>query len=160
MVVLTGAGISTDSGVPDYRGPNSVRATPMMYGEFASDPLARKRYWARNYQGWAHLRGAQPNAGHRAIASWERGGRPTALAGVITQNVDGLHEAAGTQRLTATVLAANPSMRALGQALGFTESPDPTDPAVVHLSLALQPSAPPGTPARRGAVRRSGVKKA
>ncbi|BEH02993.1 hypothetical protein brsh051_22740 [Brooklawnia propionicigenes] len=99
VVVLTGAGISTDSGVPDYRGPNSIRATPMLFSEFVSDPAARQRYWARNYQGWAHLRGAQPNAGHRAIASWERGGRPTALAGVITQNVDGLHEAAGTQRL-------------------------------------------------------------
>ena len=99
VVVLTGAGISTDSGVPDYRGPNSVRATPMMYGEFVSDPLARKRYWARNYQGWAHVSRAQPNGGHRALAEWERTGRPSALAGVITQNVDGLHEAAGTRRL-------------------------------------------------------------
>lgn len=99
VVVLTGAGISTDSGVPDYRGPGSIRATPMMFSEFVGDPLARQRYWARNFQGWAHLTAARPNAGHQALVFWERVGRPTALSGVITQNVDGLHEAAGTQRL-------------------------------------------------------------
>jgi len=98
-VLLTGAGMSTDSGVPDYRGPSAVRATPMLYSEFVGDPMARKRYWARNYQGWAHLHRAEPNAGHLAVAAWERLGIPTALTGVITQNVDGLHEEAGTRRL-------------------------------------------------------------
>lgn len=99
VVVLTGAGVSTDSGVPDYRGPGSVRATPMLYSEFVGDPRARQRYWARNYQGWAHLSAATPSSAHRAVFAWERLGRPSALVGLITQNVDGLHEAAGTRRL-------------------------------------------------------------
>lgn len=99
VVVVTGAGISTDSGVPDYRGPASIRATPMLYSEFVGSELARQRYWARNYQGWAQLSRATPNAAHQAVARWEHNGVPTGLVGVITQNVDGLHEQAGTRRL-------------------------------------------------------------
>jgi len=99
VVVLTGAGISTDSGVPDYRGPRAIRATPMMFAEFTGDVANRRRYWARNYQGWAHLGQADPNPGHRALAAWEATGHPTRLAGLITQNVDGLHEAAASTRL-------------------------------------------------------------
>jgi NAD-dependent SIR2 family protein deacetylase len=94
-VALTGAGISTDSGIPDYRGPTSIRATPMQYSEFVGSDDAQQRYWARSYLGWRRIGHAKPNAGHRALADLETAG----LAGVITQNVDGLHAAAGSRRL-------------------------------------------------------------
>jgi NAD-dependent SIR2 family protein deacetylase len=94
-VALTGAGISTDSGIPDYRGPTSIRATPMQYSEFVGSLDAQQRYWARSYLGWRRIGHAKPNVGHRTLADLETAG----LAGVITQNVDGLHAAAGTQRL-------------------------------------------------------------
>ena len=94
-VALTGAGISTDSGIPDYRGPTSIRATPMQYSEFVGSVDAQQRYWARSYLGWRRIGHAKPNAGHRALADLETAG----LAGVITQNVDGLHAAAGSRRL-------------------------------------------------------------
>lgn len=99
VVLITGAGVSTRSGVPDYRGPDSIRATPMLYTEFIGDAHARQRYWARNFQGWTHLSAATPNAAHRAAAEWERAGRPSPLVGLITQNVDGLHEAASSRRI-------------------------------------------------------------
>jgi NAD-dependent SIR2 family protein deacetylase len=94
LVVLTGAGLSTDSGIPDYRGPGSVARRPMTYQEFVSGPLARQRYWARSHLGWSRMRRADPNDGHRALARLD----PDLL---ITQNVDGLHEAAGSRRLVA-----------------------------------------------------------
>jgi NAD-dependent SIR2 family protein deacetylase len=94
-VALTGAGMSTDSGIPDYRGPNSVRATPMQYKEFVGSHDAQQRYWARSYLGWRRIGHAQPNAGHRALADLELAG----LTGVITQNVDGLHAAAGSRHV-------------------------------------------------------------
>ncbi len=94
LVVLTGAGLSTDSGIPDYRGPGSANRTPMTYQEFVSGPPARQRYWARSHLGWSRMRHAEPNAGHRALAALD----PALL---ITQNVDGLHEAAGSRRLVA-----------------------------------------------------------
>ena len=92
-VALTGAGMSTDSGIPDYRGPTSVRATPMQYSEFVGSADAQRRYWARSYLGWRRIGVAKPNAGHRALADLEAAG----LSGVITQNVDGLHSAAGSR---------------------------------------------------------------
>jgi NAD-dependent SIR2 family protein deacetylase len=96
VVVLSGAGLSTDSGIPDYRGPSGSlrRHTPMTYQSFTRDPVARHRYWARSYVGWAAMRRARPNDGHRAVADLQRAGL---LGGIITQNVDGLHQAAGAR---------------------------------------------------------------
>jgi NAD-dependent SIR2 family protein deacetylase len=96
LVALTGAGLSTDSGIPDYRGPDSPRATPMTFDQFRSGEPARRRYWARSHVGWARMRAARPNAGHRALAGLEAAGP---LRGLITQNVDGLHRAAGSREL-------------------------------------------------------------
>jgi NAD-dependent SIR2 family protein deacetylase len=91
-LVLTGAGVSTDSGIPDYRGPDAVARTPMTGQEFRSGPPARQRYWARAYLGWSTLGAVSPNATHRLLAALEAEGR---CSGLITQNVDGLHSAAG-----------------------------------------------------------------
>ncbi|MEJ7831844.1 MAG: Sir2 family NAD-dependent protein deacetylase [Nocardioides sp.] len=94
LVVVTGAGLSTDSGIPDYRGPGSPARTPMQFQEFVSGPAAQQRYWARSHLGWGRMRHASPNSGHAALAALD----PELL---ITQNVDGLHEAAGSRRLVA-----------------------------------------------------------
>jgi NAD-dependent SIR2 family protein deacetylase len=96
VAVLSGAGLSTESGIPDYRGPNGslTRHTPMTYQVFTGDPAARRRYWARSHLGWQAVARAEPNAGHRAVADLQRHG---VLAGVVTQNVDGLHQAAGAR---------------------------------------------------------------
>ncbi len=93
VVALTGAGISTDSGIPDYRGPTAVPRQPMTYQEFVSGAVAQQRYWARSHVGWGRMRRARPNAGHLALAALERSGP---VAAVITQNVDGLHQVAGS----------------------------------------------------------------
>ena len=98
FVALTGAGLSTDSGIPDYRGPNSPARMPMTYQEFVSGPQARQRYWARSHIGWSRMRRAVPNPGHHALARLEQQG---ALSTLVTQNVDGLHEQAGSGRLCA-----------------------------------------------------------
>ncbi|MFF5262858.1 NAD-dependent protein deacetylase [Actinomadura viridis] len=94
VVVLSGAGLSTESGIPDYRGETGRRrrATPMTYQAFTGSAAARRRYWARSHLGWRHVARAAPNAGHRAVAELQRRGL---VAGIITQNVDGLHQAAG-----------------------------------------------------------------
>jgi len=89
-LVLTGAGVSTDSGIPDYRGPTSVARAPMTFQEFVGSAANRQRYWARAHIGWARMRGAQPNVAHHWLAE-----RQDALAGLITQNVDTLHGRAG-----------------------------------------------------------------
>jgi NAD-dependent SIR2 family protein deacetylase len=94
LVVLTGAGLSTDSGIPDYRGPGSPARRPMTFQDFVSGPPAQQRYWARSHLGWGRMKRATPNAGHHALARLD----PELL---ITQNVDGLHEAAGSRRLVA-----------------------------------------------------------
>ncbi|MDI9952313.1 NAD-dependent protein deacetylase [Rhodococcus sp. IEGM 1305] len=96
LCVITGAGISTDSGIPDYRGPDSPPRNPMTYQQFTGDPDFRRHYWARNHLGWRHMDAARPNTGHRALAGLERAG---AASAVITQNVDLLHTKAGSRRV-------------------------------------------------------------
>ncbi|EHR50249.1 NAD-dependent protein deacetylase, SIR2 family [Saccharomonospora marina XMU15] len=94
VVVVSGAGISTESGIPDYRGAGGTlrRHSPMTYQEFVGSEEGRRRYWARSHLGWATVARARPNAGHHAVAALRAGGY---LSGIITQNVDGLHQRAG-----------------------------------------------------------------
>lgn len=94
--MLTGAGVSTDSGIPDYRGPDSPPRSPMTIAQFRSGPDARRRYWARSHLGWQTMTQVEPNDGHRAIADLEYRGHVFAL---VTQNVDGLHRKAGSRNV-------------------------------------------------------------
>ncbi len=95
VLVLSGAGLSTDSGIPDYRGPSGAarRATPMTYQAFTGSADARRRYWARSHLGWRVIARAEPNTGHRAVTRLQQAGL---LTGLVTQNVDGLHSSAGS----------------------------------------------------------------
>lgn len=95
-VVLTGAGVSTDSGIPDYRGEGARVRNPMTFQEFFADPAKRQRYWAGSHLGWTRFGHALPNRGHWALARLEK---RRFVSGVITQNVDGLHERAGSHRV-------------------------------------------------------------
>jgi NAD-dependent SIR2 family protein deacetylase len=98
IFVLTGAGLSTNSGIPDYRGPDGQwkRRAPITYQGFVRDPLMRARYWARSFVGWPMVAKALPNRGHAALVALESQGR---LAMLVTQNVDGLHASAGQRDL-------------------------------------------------------------
>ncbi|MGK7295823.1 MAG: NAD-dependent protein deacetylase [Candidatus Wenzhouxiangella sp. M2_3B_020] len=98
IVVLTGAGCSTGSGIPAYRDPSGrwQRRQPIFYQDFIGDPIMRRRYWARSYFGWAVMEDARPGPTHRALSRLERTGR---MAGLVTQNVDGLHQRAGHSRV-------------------------------------------------------------
>lgn len=93
VAVLTGAGVSTDSGIPDYRGKGASKRTPMNISDFLSSGRARQRYWAGAHVGWKHFSEAEPNQGHLALAAMEQAG---IIEGVISQNVDGLHRRAGS----------------------------------------------------------------
>jgi len=107
IAVLTGAGVSTDSGIPDYRGQGAPVRTPMTAQQFMSDAASRRRYWVGSHLGWRAFSAASPNAGHAAIATLEHAGAAT---GVITQNVDGLHVRAGNNR----VVELHGAMRRIG----------------------------------------------
>ncbi|GAA5072884.1 NAD-dependent protein deacetylase [Lysobacter panacisoli] len=98
VFVLTGAGASTESGIPDYRDADGQwkRSPPVTYQAFTGDARVNARYWARSFIGWPRIAQAQPNAVHRALATWEPAGRLSAL---LTQNVDGLHQRAGSREV-------------------------------------------------------------
>ena len=96
VIALTGAGISTDSGIPDYRGQGRVARHPMTFDTFMGSPEAQIRYWARSYVGWSRIADAKPNGGHFALAAAERLGQ---VQHIITQNVDALHQAAGSKNV-------------------------------------------------------------
>lgn len=98
IAVLSGAGLSTESGIPDYRGPHSLYKTrkPVQYREFVDHPHVRQRYWARSFLGYPNIARATPNPAHHALAMLEQFDR---LSGIITQNVDGLHAQAGSLRV-------------------------------------------------------------
>lgn len=98
IVALTGAGCSTDSGIPDYRGPKTREKVrnPIQYLEFIRKPEVRQRYWARSARGWPWFSAREPNSAHHALATLEHAG---AVSGIITQNVDRLHHKAGSRRV-------------------------------------------------------------
>jgi NAD-dependent SIR2 family protein deacetylase len=96
IAVLTGAGVSTDSGIPDYRGKGAPVRTPMTVEQFLSSDSARRRYWVGSHLGWRAFAASEPNGGHLALADLEHSGIAT---GVITQNVDGLHLRAGSRHV-------------------------------------------------------------
>src|SRR6185503_14253464 len=94
IAILTGAGCSTESGIPDYRGPSARPRSPIQHRDFVLHEATRRRYWARSALGWPRMANARPNAAHRAIAELESRG---VLSGLITQNVDRLHHKAGSR---------------------------------------------------------------
>ncbi|XP_070806760.1 NAD-dependent protein lipoamidase sirtuin-4, mitochondrial [Pituophis catenifer annectens] len=102
LFVLTGAGISTESGIPDYRSEGvglyaRSDRRPVQHAEFLRSAAARQKYWARNFVGWPQFSSHQPNVAHRALSSWEQQGK---LHWLVTQNVDALHAKAGSRRMT------------------------------------------------------------
>ena len=159
VLVLTGAGCSTASGIPDYRGPGTRRraTAPVQYRDFQRDPKARQRYWARAVIGWPRFLEARPNAAHRALATLEQMGL---VRGIITQNVDRLHQAAGNRKvielhgalaevvclecgrlesrceLQQRLLALNPTWRTVSAPLAPDGDAELTDEAVCDFRVA------------------------
>ncbi len=130
VAILTGAGCSTESGIPDYRGPGARPRNPIQHRDFVAYPSTRRRYWARSTLGWPRMASAEPNAAHRALAEIERRGR---LTGLITQNVDRLHHKAGSREVL-ELHGALAEGRCLG--CGTTEPRD----ALQRRLLELNPS--------------------
>jgi NAD-dependent SIR2 family protein deacetylase len=97
ILCLTGAGVSTESGIPDYRGEGKKERHPMTFDVFMGSEMARQRYWARSYVGWSVIANAKPNGSHFALAQAESLGR---ISHIITQNVDSLHQQAGSKSVT------------------------------------------------------------
>jgi NAD-dependent SIR2 family protein deacetylase len=97
ILVLTGAGVSTESGIPDYRGEGKTERHPMTFDVFMGTEAARARYWARSYVGWSVIANAKPNGSHFALAQAESLGR---ISHIVTQNVDSLHQQAGSRKVT------------------------------------------------------------
>lgn len=129
VAVLTGAGISTDSGIPDYRGAGSPPRTPMSISQFSTDPQYRRRFWAGARVGSSRFASIKPNAGHIALAHLEAAGRTN---GVITQNVDGLHRRAGSRTIVelhgsgSTIRCVNCDFRtARNEVLGWFDALNP-----------------------------------
>lgn len=143
FVALTGAGCSTESGIPDYRGDGRPGPRhPIQHDAYLRRPEVRRRYWARATLGWQRFSGARPNAAHRALAALEQAGF---LAGVITQNVDRLHHAAGSERVVELhgALAdvrclgcARPEVRASVHARLLSENPGWLDQVTTDLRMA------------------------
>ena len=97
LLVLTGAGVSTESGIPDYRGEGKTERHPMTFDVFMGSEQARQKYWARSYVGWSAIATAKPNGSHFALAQAESLGR---IGHLITQNVDSMHQQAGSKKVT------------------------------------------------------------
>lgn len=140
LVALTGAGLSTESGIPDYRGPETRRRArqPVQYNAFVGDAAARARYWARSAMGWPRFTAARPNAGHAALARLEAAGL---LAGTITQNVDRLHHAAGARNVV-ELHGALGDVRCLGCARVVPRADVQTDLVARNPALAARITGP------------------
>jgi NAD-dependent SIR2 family protein deacetylase len=158
VAVLTGAGCSTESGIPDYRSPEALRRprTPLLYQDFIKKAETRRRYWARSLVGWPRMSAARPNPAHVALAELEAAG---VVTGLVTQNVDGLHQAAGSARVIelhgalahvrclvcgarftrravqARLEAANPGFAARAAALAPDGDADLPDAAIAELAM-------------------------
>jgi NAD-dependent SIR2 family protein deacetylase len=137
VVALVGAGLSTESGIPDYRGAGRAPRAPIQHREFLRSERVRARYWARSLVGWPRLSAARPNDGHRALAALEAAG---VVRGVITQNVDGLHQLAGSRHVV-ELHGSLARVRCLDCGAGETRA------AVQERMRALNPDWQPGAAA-------------
>lgn len=142
VFVLTGAGISTDSGIPDYRDADGAwkRSPPVTWQAFTGDPGTYRRYWARSFVGWPIFSAAEPNRSHHALAMLERSGR---MASLVTQNVDGLHQRAGSTEVI-DLHGRLDGVVCLG--CGDTQSRSALQPRLRELNPSWQPHAAAAAP--------------